>query len=206
MLTTKYVRDNLEDVRKSLEKRKSNYPLDRLLELDKSWREHKTQLQELQTKRNKASLEISELKKNGKEIKEKVESLSSLKEQINKFEKNLSKNEKEIGNLLWNMPNVLDSIVPYGESEDNNVEIKKVGTIEEGRKTGNHIDILTSLGLLDIEQASIVSGARFYYLKGDLALLEQALIRFGINEMTKKGYMLVAPPLMLKKEFCCQPH
>jgi seryl-tRNA synthetase len=57
------------------------------------------------------------------------------------------------------------------------------------------------MGLLEMQQASIVAGARFYYLKGDLALLEQAIIRFGIDSMVKKGYTLIAPPLMLKKEF-----
>ncbi len=73
--------------------------------------------------------------------------------------------------------------------------------MDKRKRSSNHEDILTRLGLLDIEQASIVSGSRFYYLKGDLALLEQALIRFGTDELMKKGYTLIAPPLMLKKEF-----
>ncbi|MFI5412576.1 MAG: serine--tRNA ligase [Candidatus Micrarchaeales archaeon] len=201
MLTTKYVRDHIDEIKESISRRKSNYPIDKLLELDKKWREHKTQLQELQAKRNKANIEVSELKKSGKDIKEKVVSLGFLKEQIEELEGNLAENAQEIDKLLWNMPNVLDKAVPYGESEEQNIEIKKVGKVEKERKSGNHEEILKNLGLLEIEQASVVSGARFYYLKGDLALLEQALIRFGIDEMMKVGYTLVAPPLMLKKEF-----
>lgn len=201
MLTTKYVRDHLAEIKESLSRRKSDYPIDRLLELDKAWREGKGQLQELQAKRNKASLEVAELKKQGKEIKDKVKALGFLKEQIDELDKGVSKNEQEMEKILWNMPNVLDKAVPYGESEDQNADIKKWGAIDKNRKSGNHEDILTKLDLLDIKQASVVSGARFYYLKGDLALLEQALIRFGIDELVKKGYVPIAPPLMLKKEF-----
>lgn len=201
MLTTKYVRDHINEIEASLKKRKSDYPIAKLLDLDKTWRQQKTQLQELQSKRNKASIEVADLKKEGKEIKEKVESLSYLREQIDELDKSVSNNEKEIEDLLWNMPNVLDNVVPYGTGEDQNVEIRKWGTIDAGKKSAGHEEILTKLGLLEIEQASVASGARFYYLKGDLALLEQALIRFGIDEMIKKGYTLIAPPLMLKKEF-----
>lgn len=201
MLTTRYVRDHIDEIKESLDRRKSGYPIDRLLELDRSWRDGKGRLQELQAKRNKATLEVSELKRNGKEIKDKVKSLSFLKEQIGELERIVSKNEQEIDKLLWNMPNVLDKAVPYGESEDNNIEIKKIGTIEKGKKSANHEETYRNMDLLDIEHASKVSGARFYYLKGALALLEQALIHFGIDEMVKKGYTLIAPPLMLKKEF-----
>lgn len=201
MLSTKYVRDHLDDIKESLKRRKSDYPIDRLLDLDKKWREQKTRLQELQAKRNKASIEIADLKKKGTKIDEKINALAFLKEEIEELEKEVTKYETEIEKLLWNMPNVLDKNVPYGESEDQNAEIRTWGKIDKGKKSGNHEETLTKLGLLEMEQAAIVSGARFYYLKGDLALLEQALIRFGIDELIKKGYTLIAPPLMLRKEF-----
>lgn len=201
MISTKYVRDNIDAIRESLTKRKSDYPLERLLELDKSWRDEKGKLQELQSKRNKASLEINDLKKKGGDIKGHVASLAALKKEIEEGEKAIQKYDADIEKLVWNMPNVLDEVVPYGESEEQNVQTRTWGTIDKTKKSGNHQETLEKLGLLDIKQASIVSGARFYYLKGDLALLEQALIRFGIDELVKKGYTLIAPPLMLKKEF-----
>src|SRR5271170_1620170 len=185
MFTTKYIRDNLEQIQESMKRRKIDYPVDRLLELDKSWRVEKEEKEVLQAKLNKASLEISDLKKQGKDIKANVAALPKLKEKIAELDKKVSKNEQEIEKLLWNMPNVLDKVVPYGESEDQNTEIKKWGKIEKGKGKESHEEILKRLNLIDIEQASIVSGARFYYLKGDLALLEQALIRFGIDEITK---------------------
>ncbi|MGI0100519.1 MAG: serine--tRNA ligase [Candidatus Micrarchaeaceae archaeon] len=201
MLTTKYVRDNLDAITESLKRRKSGYPIGRLLDLDKDWRAKKTELQELQAKRNRASIEVAELKKSGKDVKDKIESLGFLKGSIEELERELSKNEGEIDKLLWNMPNVLDKAVPYGESEAQNSETRKWGNIDTKRASKGHEEIFTSLGLLDIAQAAEVSGARFYYLKGDLALLEQALIRFGIDEMVKRGYTLIAPPPMLRKQY-----
>lgn len=201
MITTKYVRDNIDAIKASLKRRKSDYLIDKLLELDKVWRSGKTELQELQSKRNKASLEISETKKKGGEIKQKVATLSEVKAKISELETSVSKSEAEMEKLLWNMPNVLDAAVPYGETEDQNVETRTWGKIDKAKTSAGHEEIFTKLGLLDLEQASKVAGSRFYYLKGDLALLEQSLIRFGIDEITKKGYTLVAPPLMLKKEF-----
>ena len=201
MISTKYVRDNIAQIKESLAKRKSNYQIDELLELDTKWRAGKTSLQELQAKRNRDSIAVSEAKKKGGDAKALLDSLGKLKTQISKMESDTSSYEQRIDHLLWNMPNVLDAAVPYGESEEQNVQTRTWGTIEKGKKSANHQEILENLGLLDIKQASVVSGARFYYLKGDLALLEQALIRFGIDELGKKGYTLVSPPLMLKKEF-----
>jgi seryl-tRNA synthetase len=200
VLTTKYVRDNIDAIRESLARRKSDYPIDELLELDAKWRAAKTSLQELQARRNRESIAVSEAKKKSKDTKSLVASLGALKEEISKLEKDVSK-EGRIQQLLWNMPNVLDKAVPYGQSEENNVEIRTWGQIDKSKKSANHEEALKRLGLIEIEQAAMVSGARFYYLKGDLALLEQSLIRFGIDEMMKKGYELVAPPLMLKSEF-----
>ena len=201
MISTKYVRDNIALIKESLAKRRSDYPIDELLELDAKWRAGKTSLQELQAKRNKDSIAVSEAKKKGSDTKALLASLAKLKTDIPKLEAEAAANENRIEQLLWNMPNVLDKTVPYGESEEQNVQTRTWGTIEKNKKSANHQETLEKLGLIDIKQASIVSGARFYYLKGDLALLEQALIRFGIDELIKKGYTLVAPPLMLKKEF-----
>jgi seryl-tRNA synthetase len=102
--------------------------------------------------------------------------------------------------LLWNMPNVLHKTVPYGEDDTKNAEIRKWGETKKGIGK-NHEDILTDLELIDIERAAKIAGARFFFMKGDLALLEQSLIRFSIDELVKKGYTLISPPLMLKKKY-----
>ncbi len=200
MITTKYVRDHIKEIKGSLKRRKSDYPIDELIKLDEEWRELKTRLQSLQTERNRESIEVSEAKKNGTDAKAKIAKLGELKEKIAKMEAKLPECEKRIDELLWNMPNVLDEKVPYGKSEDDNVEIKKWGKIRN--KTGKtHEEILTKLNLLDVERAAKVAGARFYYLKGDLALLELSLIRFAVDTMMKKGYTPISTPYMIKRKY-----
>lgn len=201
MFTTKYVRENLDTIKDSLERRKSDYPIDKLLDLDKKWREDKARLQELQSKRNKASLEISELKKKGVEIEEKVSSLAFLKEQIEELDNIVSKNERDIESLLWNLPNTLDSSVPVGMPPDANRILKSWGTIKNKTVAASHEEILTKLGLLDLERAGKTTGSRFYYMKGDLVLLELSLLRFALDFVNTRGYTPVLPPFMLKEKY-----
>ncbi len=200
MLTTKYVRDHLDEIKKSLEKRKSDYPIDELLKLDSEWRDKTTKLQELQAERNKAGLDIAAKKKKKENVDLEINKMAKLKEEINKIEEEMPKYEKRINYLLLNMPNVLADSVPFGKDDNDNKEIKKWGEIKKKSSKG-HEEILNDLGLLDIERASKVAGARFYYLKSDLVLLEQSLIRFALDELSKKGFTLISPPFMVKRDY-----
>ncbi len=200
MLTTKYVRDHIEEINDSLKRRKSEYPIDKLLELDKKWREDKGRLQELQSKRNRSSLEISELKKKGLEIEQKVGSLSFLKEQIEELDRIVSKNERELELLLLNLPNMLDRSVPTGMPPDGNRVLKKWGTIN-AKSVAPHEEILNRLGLLDVDRAGKTTGSRFYYMRGDLVLLELSLLRFALDFLDKRGYLPILPPFMLREKY-----
>ncbi len=201
MITTRYVREHIDEINESMKKRHSDYPVAELLDLDEKSRKISTELQELRAKRNTGSLEVAQAKKQNKVVDDsKVAELSQIKKGIEEKEEELLKYQGRIDYLLMNMPNVLHDSVPYGKDSGENTEIKKWGTPR--RKTSqNHVDILKKLNLLDLETAAKVSGARFYYLKGDLALLEQALIRFAIDVMISKGYTLISPPFMLKKKY-----
>lgn len=201
MLTPKYVRDNLDAIRKSLEVRKSDYPIDELVGLEELTRKIGTELQELRAKRNRGTMQISEAKKQGKTADDALMAeLAGLKKRIDELEGELPKSAERLDFLMWNLPNVLHGTVPYGKDDAENVEIRKWGEVRK-RKIPGHAEILEKLGLLDTEQASKVAGARFFYLKGDLALLEQSLIRFAIDELNKKGFTLIAPPLMMRREY-----
>ena len=201
MLTTKYVRDNLGQIKASMERRESNYPLAELLQLDEENRKMQKQIQDLRSERNKGSEEISKLKKAGSEVSEgRITNLAEIRKTIEELEKKGTEAEARLNELLWNLPNSIDSSVPKGKDDSENVEIRRVGRMEK-KTMKSHDEILEGMDLLDLEQAAKVSGARFYYLKGDLALLEQALIRFQIDELTGKGYTLISPPLMLKKDY-----
>ncbi|MEM3984498.1 MAG: hypothetical protein QXJ35_00800, partial [Candidatus Micrarchaeaceae archaeon] len=148
MLTTKYVRDHIDEIRKSLERRRSDYPLDEILDLDKKIRALKTEMQELQAKRNKESLEIAELKKSGKSIDKAVADLKDVKDRINSIEKDLPKYEDRVEYLIMNLPNTLHESVPYGEDDSQNVEVKKWGDTSKVLEKG-HSEILEEMGLVD---------------------------------------------------------
>ena len=141
------------------------------------------------------------MKKEGKAASDKqVNELAETRKQIEELEKTNAEFERKISHLLWNMPNILHDSVPEGKDETENAVIRKSGEAKE-RKMPGHEEILRKLDLVELDQAAKVSGARFYYLKGDMVLLEQALIRFSIDILVEKGYTPVSPPLMLKKEY-----
>ena len=200
MITTKYVRDHIQEIRASLAKRKSDYPIDELLELDEKWRKNRTELQEMQAKRNRISMEVSQLKKEGKDADSRIKEVASMKERMQSLDAEIGAMDGKIEKLLLNMPNTLHESVPYGLDDNDNLEIKVWGDASKKIAKG-HEEILESMGLIDIERAAKISGARFYYLKGDIALLEQALISFALDELSKKGYTAIAPPLMMRREY-----
>ncbi len=202
MINSRYVRDNLTQIKKSLEVRKSDYPIDELIKLDDESKRVSIEAQQLRAQRNKGSLEVAELKKSGKSVDvAQTAELAKLKSRIDEIELELPKYQDRIDELIWNMPNMLHESVPYGKDDTENMEIRKFGDVPSKKPAVGHEEALTRLGLLDIEQASKVAGSRFFYMKGDLALLEQALIHFAISELVKKGYTLVAPPMMMKREY-----
>ncbi len=200
MITTKYVREHIEEIRESIKKRRSNYPIDELLKLDEEWRKLKTSLQEMQAERNRESVKIAELKKKGKNADKKINGLAELKAKIEESEADLKSKEDRLEKLLWSIPNVIDKSVPEGDPPDANKIIRKWG-VPKKVSMGSHEEILTKMGLLDIERAAKTAGARFYFLKGDLALLEQSLLRYALDFLTSKGYTAVLPPFMLRKKY-----
>ena len=162
MITTKYVRDHIQEIRASLDKRRSNYPIDDLLKLDEQWRASKTELQEMQTKRNKISMEVAKLKKEGKEANEQIKQVADMKDRMQELEKDIDGMQKKIENLLLNMPNVLHESVPYGASDENNVEIRRWGDATKRIDKG-HEEILGGMGLIDIERAAKISGGKILF-------------------------------------------
>ncbi|MGA3020848.1 MAG: serine--tRNA ligase [Candidatus Micrarchaeales archaeon] len=201
MLTARYIRDNLDAIRKSLEKRHSDYPLNELLSLDEQSRKVNKELQELRAEHNKGSEQISEMKKAGKQHDEQlVKKLADVKKRIDNLENSIPKQEERLQELLWSMPNILDESVPVGGPPEANKVIKTWGK-PMPRKIPTHEEILGKLNMLDIERARKTTGARFYFMKGDLVLLELSLMRYVLDLLTKRGYTPVLPPFMLKKKY-----
>jgi seryl-tRNA synthetase len=196
MIDIKLVRENPEIVRTSLERRKSNFPLDELIGIDKKWRASLQEMEKLKALRNKVSLEIAK-KKDESKIKE----MRKVNDDIKKLEVEVGKLESEERVMLLSIPNILHESVPDGAGEGDNVEVRKWG---EPKKASfpikNHVDLGAALDIIDIERAAKVSGARFYYLKDDLVRLNYSIMMFTLNELSDKGYCPIEPPYMLSRK------
>jgi seryl-tRNA synthetase len=204
MLDIKLIRENPDIVRKDLEKRGDKERLEYLKELikhDREWRENLQVLESLRRERNALTEKIASLKKAGKPASKELEEVKSIPAKIKELEENDVRLREKVDFYLMRIPNILHHSVPVGKDESENVEIRKAGKIPHfGFRSKNHAEIAESLGLMDSERAAKVTGHGFVYLKGGLALLDQAIMQFAINRLVSKGYMLVEPPLMLKRK------
>ncbi len=203
MLDIKLIRENTESVRRNLKKRddvEKLQMLDRLVEHDFEWRRLLTKGNKLRHERRKITNEIARLKKAGKSIEQKIEEGRSLDGDIVALEQRVEICHKQVDNILMRIPNLLHESVPYGKDENDNEEIRVEGKPPKfGFKPKNHLEIAQSLGLVDDVRGSKVAGHGFFYLRGDLVLLDLALQRFAIDFMLKKGYQLVEPPFMMRR-------
>lgn len=204
MLDIKLLRETPEIIKKDLERRKDKEKLkllDEILKIDQNWRKLKYEEDELRRQRNTLSQQINEAKKAGKDIKQILEKAKSIPDEIKKSEEKRTKLEAEIIQELKKLPNIMHPSVKYGKDDKENPEVKKWGKIKKHPfPIKNHVEIIEDLKLASFEESAKISGNGFYVLKGDLALLNQAIIRFAIEFMTRKGYTYVEPPLMIHKE------
>lgn len=190
MLDIQFIRENPELVQKKSEEKGYKVSISDLLELDTARRSKLTQLEELRAQRNQLTSEM----KGQKPSDEQLAKGKQLKEDIASYEAELAGIEAEYGPQLTAIPNVTFDDVPVG-GEDASVEIKAVG----GQPTtgGDHLDFATKRDWLDFERGSKVAGAKFYYLKGDLALLENALTQYALNFVTQRGFTFMNVPNMV---------
>lgn len=204
MIDITLVREHPEMVKATLEKKFQTAKikvLDEARKKDAQWRTLKTEADQLRADRNKISKEISEAKKQGKSVASILKKAKEIPEEIAKLEVKTSKLEEEIRELLMQLPNVMHSSVPLGKSDAENKVIETIGKPKKPSfEVKNHAELLESLGLADFNASAKTSGAGFYYLEGEVALLNQALIQYAISTMIKKGFKYVETPLMLRKE------
>ena len=201
MLDIKLIRENPDLIKKS--QKKKGFPeedVDKVFSLDKQWRELKDEVDKLRNKRNIISKEINEAKKEGKNAKELLEEARKIPSLLAKKEKSMDELKEKRDSLLKEMPNLVDKSVPVGDATHNKV-IKKFGKIKKfSFQPKDHADILETLDLLDTKKASEIAGSRFYYLKGELVKLNLAIINFALDFLNKKGFTLIQPPFMLRKQ------
>ena len=188
MLDINFIRNNKELVEHSIkEKMYKNVNLDEILALDDQRKALLQQVEALRKERNDNTAKM----KNGKPSDELIAKGQEIKEKLSTLEADLSNFEKELNTKLKTVPNVIFDDVPLGD-ESASVEVKKWG---ECKTTGvDHLDYAISRDWVDFERGAKVAGAKFYYVKGGLALLENALIQFGIKKIVEHGFTLMDVP------------
>jgi seryl-tRNA synthetase len=204
MLDMKLIRESPETVRQNLQKRGDPENLRMLKELiqqDRVWRENLTRLNQLRHERRQMTASIAGLKKKGKEANDEIQKGKAIDAEITALEKQVDEDEQKVHEFLMRLPNLLQESVPAGKDENDNVQIKKWGKpLEFAFTPKGHLEIGLGLDIMDIERAGKISGARFFYLKGNGVLLDLALRTFALKEMDKKGYVLIEPPFLMRRE------
>lgn len=198
MLDYKFIRENQEMVREWLRKRRADFPLDRLLELDERRRAIIVEAQALRHTRNTVTELVATLKREGKDTSKQVAEMREVGQRISTLENELSRVEEELRLLDSRMPNSVHDSVPDGVGDEGNVEVKRWGEAKTSQTSHDHIEIGLHQGLIDVEKAALVAGSRFYYLRSDLVRLNHALIQYGLDFCKSKGLEPLQPPYMLK--------
>ncbi len=204
MLDIKLIRDNPDIIRADLDKRGDTDKkelLESLISQDKEWRQNLKDADQLKAQRNKMAPEIAQMKKSGQDASAVITQMKDLKDEIEKLDATNTTLREKIDHGMMRLPNILHESVPVGEDDTVNVAIKTWGDIPDKTfELKPHAELAEALGIADFERAGKVSGAGFNYLMGDLALLDLAIINFAVEFMISKGYLLVEPPFMLKRE------
>ena len=204
MLDIKRIRENLEDIKKAMEIRgEKEFDLDAVVELDNQRRELLKEVEVLKNEMNVEQKKIPQLMKEGKKEEAEAEKvkLKELSDNIKALDEKVKKVQEELRYRLLRIPNVPNANVPQGDTDEDNVEIRKWG---EPRNfdfdSKAHWDLGTDLGILNFETAGKITGSRFTLYKGLGARLERSLVNFFLNTHTEKnGYTEVLPPFMANR-------
>jgi len=200
----KIFREYSDEIFEDLKRRNTSDKIAKdVIRLDRKWRKLIEKGNQLRAKRNEASRGIGKLKKEGKTD----DSISQIKNSVNFINQELSHNEQKTEEVLrkrnklrMRVPNILEKNVPVGEDDKGNKEIRLHGPERKLSGAKPHQEVLDIIGGADLKRASKISGRRFYFLTGDLARLELALINYAIDSLYQKKYILTIPPFFMNRE------
>jgi seryl-tRNA synthetase len=201
MLDLKLIRSDPERVKAALARRGAGERVDELLALDARRRELLPEVESFQSERKTLSKRIGKAKQAGEDAEELMATVQGLKERIEAGREELEKVEAELGRLVVSLPNLPDPDAPEGTTEEDAALVREVGERTEfDFEPRDHLELGAKLGLIDMEAGARLSGSRFAYLKGDLVLLELALVRFAIELARAEGHEPVVPPVLVREE------
>lgn len=187
MLDINFIRQNLTEVERATREKGYQIDLPKLLALDEQRRSELKRVEALRSERNEVAAQM----KGGKPTPELIAKGKEIKTELAAVEKEFDATDAAYSKLLRSVPNVIAADVPLGGEEDS-VEVKKWG--EQGKTGVDHLDYAVSRDWVDFERGAKVAGAKFYYLKNELALLENALIQFGLKKVREHGFTFMTVP------------
>lgn len=190
MLDIRFIRENAAQVQDAAQQKGYSVDISELLRLDDSRRELQRQVDELRTRRNENAAKM----KGGKPEQSLIDEGKQIKIELAEREEYLRNADTELNAAMAGVPNIIFEDVPLGGEEDS-VEIKTWGDKKQSAR--DHLDFATERGWLDFERGAKVAGTKFYYVKGDLMLLENAITQFALNKLVQKGFMPMTVPHMV---------
>lgn len=200
MIDAKILKNDINRVNDMLQKRNIKFPLEELIEEDIKRRKLLIKLQDERHKKNNIAKIIATKKKNDQAIFSEIKLMDEIGDRIKLLEEEIATVDSKFKSYIRLLPNFFHESVPIGNSESDNIVVREYGTINKfSYNIKDHIDIGIELDLIDIERAAKISGARFYFLKNELVRLNQALISFALDFLHDKGYTLLQPPYMIRK-------
>lgn len=197
MLDPKFIREHADEVKKNCKRRNVDVDVDAFLKLDGKRRDLIRSVESLRAERN-AVAETTKSEKDKKKRDGLIAKGKTLRDEIAAKESALAELEGPWKELLYGIPNMTHPDVPEGRSDEDNVEIRTVGKVKKIKNPSDHVQIAEKLDLIDFERGAKVAGAKFYFLKGKLAILEQALIRFALDHLVREGFIPMATPDLAK--------
>lgn len=199
MIDIKELRDNPDAYIQAAQNKRIDADVQRLVVVDEQLKAAKARLQDITTDKNRIGKSIPKL--SGPEKDAALQTLSRLKQEEESFEEQVKQLQPEFDALMLQVPQPADADVPVGKDDTENVELRREGLVPQfDFELKDHVQLGTSLGMIDVERGVKLAGTRNYFLTGDGALLHWAVLRFAIDFMVQRGYVPMSVPLLMRDE------
>ena len=197
MLDPSILKDNLEVLESNISRRNLKIDINHLVSLNEERKSLRFDAEQKRSQQKDLGKQIANAE--GSEKEELLNRASELSNEVKLLFEQVDKKDEEFLNLWVKIPNLISKTSPDGKSDEDNLEIKKVGNVKEIPNPKDHLEIASKLNLIDVEKASEVSGSRFAYLFGDLVKIEFNLVSWALNKLSEKGFTPTVPPVLVRE-------
>jgi len=197
MLDPAILKDNLELLESNISRRNLEIDVNHLISLNEERKSLRFNAEQKRSQQKELGKQIANADESEKE--DLLNKASELSNEVKLLFEQVDKKDEEFQNLWVKIPNLISKTSPDGKSDEDNLEIKKVGNVKEIPNPKDHLEIASKLNLIDVEKASEVSGSRFAYLFGDLVKIEFSLVSWALNKLSEKGFTPTVPPVLVRE-------